>query len=96
MWAWTEYVFVGPKGERLTIQRLHQLVNLWCKAVGLQGHFGTHTLRKTFGYHARVYHGVDLALLMDIYRHASQATTLRYIGLRQEDRDKAHIGMNLG
>ena len=34
-----------------------------CREVGLSGNFGTHSLRKTWGYHARI-SGVDLALIM--------------------------------
>jgi integrase len=34
-----------------------------CQDVGLQGNYGTHSLRKTRGYHARM-QGVDLALIM--------------------------------
>ena len=34
-----------------------------CRDVGLQGNYGTHSLRKTWGYYARM-NGVDLALIM--------------------------------
>jgi len=44
---------------------------------------GTHTLRKTFGYH--YYLDVkELATLMLIFNHSSETTTLRYIGMSQE------------
>ena len=44
---------------------------------------GTHTMRKTFGY---TYYKVtkDVATLMDIFNHSSQAVTLRYIGITEE------------
>ncbi|HEY60541.1 MAG TPA: tyrosine-type recombinase/integrase, partial [Anaerolineae bacterium] len=45
-----------------------------CKQVGLRGNFGTHSLRKTWGYHARL-QGVDLALIMYKLNHASIAYT---------------------
>lgn len=46
-------------------------------------HLGTHTLRKTFGYH--YYNDTkDIANLMAILNHSSQLTTLRYIGMSQE------------
>jgi len=43
-----------------------------CKTVGLRGNFGTHSLRKTWGYHARM-NGVDLALIMYKLNHSSLA-----------------------
>lgn len=45
---------------------------------------GTHTLRKTFGYHyyKRTH---DVATLMEIFNHDSQATTKRYIGIRNDE-----------
>jgi integrase len=84
----------GCRQGRMTIQRLHQLVNDWCSRAGLKGHFGSHTLRKTFGYWHRK-NGVDLALLMNIFGHSSEAVTARYIGLRQEMIDEANLKLDL-
>jgi integrase len=47
-----------------------------CRDVGLSGNFGTHSLRKTWGYHARM-QGVDLALIMHKLNHESIAYTKR-------------------
>ena len=33
--------------------RAWQVISEVCKAVGLPGNYGTHTIRKTWGYHAR-------------------------------------------
>ncbi|MFV0559805.1 MAG: tyrosine-type recombinase/integrase [Enterococcus sp.] len=45
---------------------------------------GTHTLRKTFGYHYyRKTH--DIATLMFIFNHSSQAITKRYIGITEDE-----------
>ena len=50
---------------------------------------GTHTLRKTFGYH--VYQSTkDAAMLMDIFNHADIHITLRYIGVNQDQKDKVY------
>ena len=45
---------------------------------------GTHTMRKTFGYfyYKRTH---DVATLMEIFNHDSQATTKRYIGIREDE-----------
>jgi len=55
-----------------------------CKQVGLRGNFGTHSLRKTWGYHARL-QGVDLALIMHKLNHASIAYTKRYLGITDDE-----------
>lgn len=45
---------------------------------------GTHTMRKTFGYfYYKKTH--DVATLMEIFNHDSQATTKRYIGIRNDE-----------
>lgn len=45
---------------------------------------GTHTLRKTFGYHY-YQRTKDVATLMEIFNHSDQATTKRYIGIRDDE-----------
>lgn len=55
-----------------------------CEDVGLRGNFGTHTLRKTWGYHARL-NGVDLALIMHKLNHNSLAYTKRYLGITDDE-----------
>ena len=49
---------------------------------------GTHTLRKTFGYHFYT-QTKDVVLLMRIFNHSSEAQTLRYIGIEQTTIDEA-------
>lgn len=55
-----------------------------CQEVGLRGNFGTHSLRKTWGYHARM-SGVDLALIMHKLNHNSIAYTKRYLGITDDE-----------
>ncbi|MBA2874671.1 tyrosine-type recombinase/integrase [Thermaerobacillus caldiproteolyticus] len=49
---------------------------------------GTHTLRKTFGYHF-YQRTKDVALLQEILNHSSPSITLRYIGINQDIIDNA-------
>jgi len=55
-----------------------------CHEAGLSGNFGTHSLRKTWGYHARM-NGVDLALIMHKLNHESIAYTKRYLGITNDE-----------
>ena len=56
---------------------------------------GTHTMRKTFGYH--MYQATkDAAMLMKLFNHADIHITLRYIGVEQDQTDKAISKLNFG
>lgn len=55
---------------------------------------GTHTLRKTFGYHFYKQYK-DVALLQRMFNHSSPSITLRYIGISQDEMDRAIDGFNL-
>jgi site-specific recombinase XerD len=49
---------------------------------------GTHTLRKTFGYHF-CQQTKDVAMLQEIFNYSSPAITLKYIGVNQDSMDRA-------
>ncbi|SKC04755.1 Phage integrase family protein [Lysinibacillus sp. AC-3] len=49
---------------------------------------GTHTLRKTFGYHFYL-KSKDIVALQALFNHSSPETTLRYVGINQDVLDKA-------
>ncbi len=55
--------------------------------IGLK-EIGTHTLRKTFGYHF-YQKNKDVALLQNIFNHSAPSITLRYIGINQDIMDNA-------
>ena len=79
-----ERIFQGQRGP-ITKQYLWQLVKGWCEAINLTGHYGAHTLRKTWGYHQRVTYGVDVPTLMVILGHATQRQTLTYLCIQPEE-----------
>ena len=55
---------------------------------------GTHTMRKTYGYH--VYKATrDIVGLMEDFGHATQSITKRYIGVTEEERRDARKGFAL-
>ncbi|MCD4818017.1 MAG: tyrosine-type recombinase/integrase [Candidatus Cloacimonetes bacterium] len=74
-------------------QYVWQLLNDFGYRAGIRKKIGTHTLRKTFGYHAYK-NGVDLSLLIRIFNHSSQDITLRYIGITQDQMDDVYINMD--
>jgi integrase len=57
---------------------------------------GTHTLRKTYGYHFYQDKGdKSLGLLQDLFNHASQSITLRYIGISQDQKDSIELDFEI-
>lgn len=69
-----------------SIQRVQawNLIQQVTSAVGLSGNYGTHTLRKTWGYQARLA-GVPLELVMTRLNHNSLAYTKRYLGITDDE-----------
>lgn len=79
--------WVRWKGSRkaMSVAHLGRLVQRWCDAINLRGDFGSHTLRKTFGYQQRVNFGVGYELLAQRYNHSSPAVTMRYLGIEEQE-----------
>jgi integrase len=71
-----------------------QMLNRYAHMVGLDDGIGTHTLRKTFGYHLYK-KGVALEYIQKMLNHSSPAITLRYIGITQEQLNDIYVELNL-
>lgn len=91
------YLFPSRKGDGpITATQAWRILNAAAERAGLTINFGTHTMRKTFAYHA--YNGgkgCDITLLMRVLNHSSARETLRYIGIEQEAIDDVYINVNL-
>ncbi len=55
-----------------------------CEEVGLKGNFGNHTLRKTWGYQARM-NAVPMEIIQHKLNHSSITVTKRYIGITNDE-----------
>ena len=80
------------KEKPLTVSATNRMVKGWCKQINLRGNYGTHTLRKTFGYVQRVHYGIGFEILCKRFNHSSPAVTMRYLGI--EDKEVNGILMN--
>ncbi|WP_047152187.1 site-specific integrase [Aneurinibacillus tyrosinisolvens] len=81
-----DILFPSRKGNKpLTRIQAYRILNVVAAQLGLE-EIGTHTLRKTFGYHVFKKTN-DLTYLQKLYGHSSPAITLSYIGITQEDMD---------
>lgn len=80
----SDYLFLGQRGP-LTVPTLSRMVKGWCKAINLKGNYGSHSLRKTWGYHQRVSYGMGLPELMVCFNHNSQRQTLDYLCVQPDE-----------
>jgi integrase len=77
--------FASKKGGGLRVSSVTRLVKSWCRTINLRGNYGSHTLRKTWGYHQRVTYGQALPVLCDVLGHATQRQTLTYLCIQAEE-----------
>ncbi len=76
-------LFLSNNNRRaaLLVPSVTALVKKWCYTAGVHGRFGSHTMRKTWGYHQRVTFHSPLALISQALGHSSEDETLTYIGI---------------
>jgi integrase len=79
-----DYLFTGKRGV-LTVSTVSTLVKTWCQTAGLRGNYGSHTLRKTWGYWQRQERHTPIPLLMEAFHHATQRQTLAYLGITTDE-----------
>lgn len=91
----SDWLFPSRKGDKpISRSQAWRVLSKAAKDAGIKTPFGTHSLRKTFAYHAYK-SGVELPLLMRVLNHASQRETLRYIGIESEEVDEVYIDICL-
>lgn len=91
----SDYLFKSKKNNLpITRQQAYRIINKAAKEVGIPGKIGTHTLRKTFGYHA-YRKGIAISIIMGIYHHHTPSETLRYIGVDKNENLHIKIDVNL-
>lgn len=90
-----DFLFKSKKNNQpITRQQAYRIINSAAKEAGIQGKIGTHTLRKTFGYHA-YRKGIAISIIMSIYNHHSSAETLRYLGIERGEKQLIKVDVNL-
>ena len=94
----SEPLFLSKKQNngKASIQRdqAYRIINSAAMEIGITDRIGTHTLRKTFGYHAYK-SGVGIEVIQKIFNHSTPSTTLRYIGITQDSLDEVYLNLNL-
>jgi len=84
-------LFLSGRGNRaLSVSAVNQLVKKWCREVGLDGNYGSHTFRKTWGYQQRIQNNTSMPLLMSAFGHASERQTLAYLCIQSVEIEKLY------
>lgn len=87
-----EYLFPSREGGAIQVGTFRKALKDAAKACGVKQNVGTHTCRKTWGWHQYKYNcdkaNMDITMLQRAFGHSSPEVTLRYLGITDEE-DKA-------
>ena len=83
------YLFSSKKGKHFGRVQAYRVLKESADILGGEN-FGTHSLRKTWGYWTYKASKYNIGLIMDTFNHSSQNITLRYIGINQDEKDELY------
>ena len=89
-----EPLFKTKSNKRLDRTMAYRIIKNACNKINIDVKIGTHTLRKTFGYHFYKKFK-NIFLFQKIFNHSTSQITLRYIGIEQEIIEKAYLSFIL-
>ena len=84
-----EPLFMSYWGHRLDRVTAYYIIHDACRSAGIKDRIGTHSMRKTFGYHHYKKYK-NIAILQKIFNHSSPQITIRYIGIEQDEIDDSY------
>lgn len=87
--SYEEYLFPSKKGTYIGRIQAYRVLKDAAELVGIEN-FGTHSLRKTWGYWTYKMSKYNIGLIMETFNHSSQGITLRYIGVNQDQKDELY------
>ncbi|WP_026688962.1 tyrosine-type recombinase/integrase [Alteribacter aurantiacus] len=90
-----DFLFCSAKtNSPITRQQAYRVIHAAAREAGIEHNVGTHTMRKTFGYHA-YRKGVAISLLQKILKHASKSEAYVYLGIDPSSEEPVQIDVNL-
>jgi integrase len=76
-----DFLFFSRWGDRLGVPEVSRKVKGWCQDIRLDGNYGSHSLRKTWGFW-QYKRGTPIPLLMEAFGHQTQRQTMAYLGIQ--------------
>ena len=94
-----EYVFKSRKGGAITEKSLWKIIVDTTSEAKLKLNYGTHSLRKTWAY--TIWHNAEdkhkaLVMLQQCLSHSDSMTTMRYIGILDEEKKDMYESVEIG
>ena len=95
-----DYLFTSRKGDKpIVVASLWRIIKITALEAGIKQNVGSHSLRKSFGYWC--WHNAEnkdeaLVKLQFIFNHSSTQTTMRYIGLMDNEIEDMFNSIELG
>jgi len=81
-----DHLFRSRKGVKpLSVSSVNGLIKIWTGSINLKGNYGSHSLRKTFGYIQRIKYKVAFEVLAKRFNHSSPSVTMRYLGIHDKE-----------
>jgi integrase len=88
------FLFPSRKGEHISRVQAYRVLKECATIAGVEN-FGTHSLRKTWGYWTYKASQFNIGLIMDTFNHSSPKITLLYIGINQDEKDELYSMVQL-
>lgn len=91
-----EYIIKSRNGSNkpLSYTQAYRIIKSAIKKARIKGNYGTHSLRKTYAY--ALYENNDLSIVQGALNHDNQLTTLKYIGVTDEEINRATMNIKFG